>query len=141
MWSTVKYATNAENGLVGGSLDNKTTVDRTFRTHVLENRYLKVTLLPEFGGRIVSIIYKPTGHEQLYRAPVGVPYGIKGGTLYGATDELGYAAVENKVHVHDLHATILHLLGFDHEKLTYRYSGRDFRLTDVSGRVVKEISA
>ena len=66
-WSTVNYATDAENGFVGGSLDKKTIVDRTFRTHVLENRYLKVTLVPEFGGRILSIIYKPTGYEQLYR--------------------------------------------------------------------------
>src|ERR1700738_342505 len=81
-WSTVKYATNAENGFVSGSLDKKTIVDRTFKTHVLENRYLKVTLLPEFGGRILSIIYKPTGHEQLYRTEVGVPYGIKGGVFY-----------------------------------------------------------
>jgi hypothetical protein len=71
-WSTVNYATDAENGFVSGSLDKKTIVDRTFRTHVLENRYLKVTLLPEFGGRILSIIYKPTGHEQLYRTEVGV---------------------------------------------------------------------
>jgi arylsulfatase A-like enzyme len=60
---------------------------------------------------------------------------------YGATDEFGFAAVENKVHVHDLHATILHLMGIDHEKLTYRYSGRDFRLTDVHGTVVKDILA
>ena len=60
--------------------------------------------------------------------------GVKGGTAYGATDEFGFKAVENVVHVHDLHATILHLLGFDHERLTYRYAGRDFRLTDVSGR-------
>jgi hypothetical protein len=67
--------------------------------------------------------------------------GIKGGTIYGATDEFGFKAVENTVHVHDLHATILHLLGFDHEKFTYRYAGRDFRLTDVQGRVVKEIVA
>src|SRR6478735_4536062 len=81
-WSTVKYATDAENGFVSGSLDKKTIVDRTFRTHVLENRYLKVTLLPEFGGRSLSIIYKPTGHEQLYRTEVGVPYGIKGGIFY-----------------------------------------------------------
>jgi hypothetical protein len=81
-WSTVKYATNAENGFVGGSLDKTTIVDRTFRVHVLENRYLKVTLLPEFGGRILSIIYKPTGHEQLYRTEVGVPYGIEGDTFY-----------------------------------------------------------
>jgi hypothetical protein len=81
-WSTVNYATNPENGFVLGSLDKATIVDRSFRIHVLENRYLKVTLLPEFGGRILSIIYKPTGHEQLYRAQVGVPYGIKGDTFY-----------------------------------------------------------
>ena len=67
--------------------------------------------------------------------------GIKGGTVYGATDEFGFKAVENVVHVHDLHATILHQLGFDHEKLTYRYAGRDFRLTDVYGKVVREILA
>ncbi len=65
--------------------------------------------------------------------------GVKGGTVYGATDEFGFQAVENKVHVHDLQATILHLLGFDHEKLTYRYAGRDFRLTDVHGHVIKEV--
>ena len=67
--------------------------------------------------------------------------GVKGGMTYGATDEFGFAAVESKVHVHDLHATILHLLGFDHEKFTYRYAGRDFRLTDVHGKVVKGILA
>jgi hypothetical protein len=67
--------------------------------------------------------------------------GVKGGLMYGATDELGMNAVEKRVHVHDLHATILHLLGLDHEKLTYRYSGRDFRLTDVSGRVVRDVIA
>jgi hypothetical protein len=67
--------------------------------------------------------------------------GIKGGQVYGATDEFGYDVAENPVHVHDLHATILHLLGFDHEKLTYRYNGRDFRLTDVYGNVVKGLLA
>lgn len=65
--------------------------------------------------------------------------GIKGGTVYGATDDFGFRAEENPVHVHDLHATLLHLMGFDHEKLTYRYAGRDFRLTDVSGSVVHGI--
>ena len=65
--------------------------------------------------------------------------GIKGGMAYGATDEFGFAAVDKKVHIHDLHATMLHLMGIDHEKLTYRYSGRDFRLTDVAGTVVKDI--
>ncbi len=67
--------------------------------------------------------------------------GAKGGTIYGATDEFGAKAVENKVHIHDLHATILALLGFDHTKLTYRYNGRDFRLTDVAGNVVKGVIA
>jgi hypothetical protein len=67
--------------------------------------------------------------------------GIKGGIAHGATDEVGWHTVENKVHVHDLHATVLHLMGLDHEKLTYRYAGRDYRLTDVYGRVVKEILA
>jgi len=67
--------------------------------------------------------------------------GVRGGLMYGETDEFGMRAVENRVHVHDLHATILHLLGVDHEKLTYRYSGRDFRLTDVHGHVVHDIIA
>ena len=66
---------------------------------------------------------------------------MKGGTVFGATDEFGATATENKVHIHDLHATVLALLGFDHTKLTYRYNGRDFRLTDVSGNVVKGIMA
>ena len=67
--------------------------------------------------------------------------GVKGGLAYGSTDEFGYRAAENPVHVHDLHATILHLLGFDHTKLTYRHAGRDFRLTDVHGHVVRDILA
>ena len=67
--------------------------------------------------------------------------GVKGGTIHGATDEFGFKAVENPVSVHDLHATILHLLGIDHKRFTYRYAGRDFRLTDVHGHVVKEVIA
>ena len=67
--------------------------------------------------------------------------GIKGGMTYGATDDFGWKAVEKPVHVHDIHATILYLLGIDHTKLTYRYSGRDFRLTDVSGEVIHDIIA
>ena len=65
--------------------------------------------------------------------------GVKGGHSHGSSDDYGYEAVEGKVSIHDLHATILHLLGLDHEKLTYRYAGRDFRLTDVHGNVVKGI--
>jgi hypothetical protein len=65
--------------------------------------------------------------------------GVKGGVLLGKTDELGFNAVEDKVHVHDLNATILHLLGFDHTELVYRVQGRDFRLTDVHGHVVTKV--
>ncbi len=67
--------------------------------------------------------------------------GVRGGMSYGETDEFGFKAVVNRMHVHDLHATILHLLGIDHERLTYRHAGRDYRLTDVYGRVVNEILA
>jgi hypothetical protein len=67
--------------------------------------------------------------------------GVNAGTTYGATDDLGYAAVENPVHVHDLHATMLHLCGIDHRRLTFRTQGRDFRLTDVHGSLVKPLVA
>ncbi|MEX2300636.1 MAG: DUF1501 domain-containing protein [Bryobacterales bacterium] len=67
--------------------------------------------------------------------------GVKGGMTYGATDDFGFKAVENPVHINDLHATLLHLMGIDHEKLTYHYSGRDFRLTDVAGKVIHDIIA
>jgi hypothetical protein len=67
--------------------------------------------------------------------------GIKPGITLGESDELGFQAIKDKVHVNDLHATILHLLGFDHLRLTYRFQGRDFRLTDVAGRVVKPLLA
>ena len=67
--------------------------------------------------------------------------GVKPGIAYGATDDYGWFAAENKIHIHDLHATLLALLGMDHEHLTYRHAGRDFRLTDVEGHVVKDIFA
>ena len=67
--------------------------------------------------------------------------GIKGGVAHGATDEFGFRAVENRVNIHDLHATLLHQMGIDHEQLTYRFSGRDYRLTDVHGRVLHELIA
>jgi hypothetical protein len=66
---------------------------------------------------------------------------VKGGIAHGSTDDYGYFAQEDKVHINDLHATILYLLGLDHKKLTYRYAGRDFRLTDVAGEVVRGIMA
>ena len=67
--------------------------------------------------------------------------GVKGGFQYGATDDIGFEAVENRMHLHDLHATLLHLMGLNHERLTYRYAGRDFRLTDVHGHIATEIIA
>jgi uncharacterized protein (DUF1501 family) len=67
--------------------------------------------------------------------------GVKSGEAYGQTDEFGQFAIQNKVHMHDLHATILHLLGIDHERLIYRYAGRDFRLTDVYGKVIHQVIA
>ena len=67
--------------------------------------------------------------------------GVKGGTIHGATDDYGYHAVEDKVEIHDLHATMLHLLGVDHKRLTYRFGGRDMRLTDVHGEVITKILA
>lgn len=94
-------------------------------------------------GRTPTVEIENSGKSKLGRDhnPYGFSLwmaggGVRGGMSYGATDEFGFRAVENEVHVHDLHATILHLLGFDHERLTYRYAGRDFRLTDVAGRVV-----
>ena len=67
--------------------------------------------------------------------------GVRPGIVHGRTDEYGYYAVENKVHFHDLHATILHLMGIEHQQLTFRYSGRDFRLTDVHGEIVDDLVA
>jgi len=95
----------------------------------------------EFGRTPVA-----QGNDGRDHNPHGFTYflaggGIKPGISYGATDDYGYYSVANKVHIHDLHATMLHLLGLDHEKLTYRFAGRDFRLTDVHGNVVREILA
>ena len=67
--------------------------------------------------------------------------GVKGGMSYGETDEFGFGAIDQECHVHDLHATVLHQLGLDHKRLTFRFQGRDFRLTDVHGKVVREVLA
>ena len=95
----------------------------------------------EFGRTPVSEKSKGRDHNNHGFSVWLAGGGVKGGMTYGATDEFGFAAVEKKVHVHDLHATILHLMGIDHEQLTYHYSGRDFRLTDVHGVVVDGILA
>lgn len=93
----------------------------------------------EFGRAPTSEGQKGRDHDHYGYTVWLAGGGVKGGMAYGATDQFGCSAVENRVHVHDLHATILYLMGLDHEKLTYRYSGRDYRLTDVHGHVVKEI--
>ncbi|HWB00008.1 MAG TPA: DUF1501 domain-containing protein [Pirellulales bacterium] len=95
----------------------------------------------EFGRAPTSEGAKGRDHDHYGYTTWLAGGGVKGGFSYGATDQFGLSAVENRVHVHDLHATILHLMGLDHEKLTYRYSGRDFRLTDVHGRVIHDIVA
>ncbi len=95
----------------------------------------------EFGRTPTSEGAKGRDHHSLGFTMWLAGGGVKGGFVYGATDEFGFQAVENRMHVHDLHATILHLMGLDHEKLTYHYSGRDFRLTDVHGQVAHAILA
>jgi Protein of unknown function (DUF1501) len=95
----------------------------------------------EFGRTPYSEGAKGRDHHSLGFSMWLAGGGVKGGFVHGATDELGMQAVVDRMHVHDLHATILHLMGLDHERLTYRYSGRDFRLTDVGGRVAREILA
>ncbi|HHT9138227.1 MAG TPA: DUF5107 domain-containing protein [Candidatus Wunengus sp. YC60] len=81
-WDTYKYELSQDNTIVEGSFDGVTITQQTFKSWVLENKYLKVTVVPEFGGRIISIIYKPTGHEELYRNPVGVPYSVGEDVFY-----------------------------------------------------------
>ena len=95
----------------------------------------------EFGRTPTSEGSKGRDHDHFGFTTWMAGGGVKPGFTYGATDRFGFAAVENRVHVHDLHATILHLMGLDHEKLTYHYSGRDFRLTDVHGVVLDDIIA
>jgi hypothetical protein len=133
---------------------NATNSDEPFAAVIkdLKSRgLLKDTLVvcgSEFGRTPVMEIGSGAGGVQNGRDhnPFGFTMwlaggGVKGGTVYGATDDFGFKAIEKPCHVHDLHATILHLLGIDHTKLTYRYSGRDFRLTDVAGNVIHEIVA
>ncbi len=110
----------------------------------LANRGLLDSTLVIWGGEFgrLPIVQKGSGgrdHNPHANTVWMAGGGIKGGVSYGATDEIGFKASENRVNVHDMHATILHLMGLDHKKLTYRYNGRDFRLTDVHGNVVKEI--
>jgi hypothetical protein len=93
----------------------------------------------EFGRTPTSQGAKGRDHHSLGFSMWLAGGGVKGGLVHGATDEFGFRAIDKRMHVHDLHATVLHLMGLDHERLTFRYSGRDFRLTDVSGQVAREI--
>ena len=97
----------------------------------------------EFGRTPYNDQAEPPGREHHHQAFSSwlAGGGVKGGIVHGATDDYGVAVAEDRVHVHDFHATILHLLGLDHERLTYRHAGRDYRLTDVSGNVVEKILA
>ncbi len=141
------YVWDQHGGLVRGHTKNALAVDKPISgllTDLKQRGLLEDTLIvwgTEFGRTPVA-----QGKDGRDHNPAGFTVwlsgaGVKSGYSHGATDEFGYYAQEDKVHMHDLHATILHLLGLDHEKLTYRYAGRDFRLTDVYGEVVKEILA
>ena len=106
---------------------------RTISLHILDaHGRTPVAELPQLSGR---------DHNHYGFTCWLAGGGVKGGQTYGSTDEFGFAAADKPVHVHDLHATMLQLLGFDHTRLTYRYAGRDFRLTDVHGNVVEEMIA
>ena len=133
--------------LTGGMTKNCAAIDKPIAALLedLDNRGMLEDTLVIWGGEFGRTPDDPTtdgrGHNNKGFSMWLAGGGVKKGLAYGATDEHGYEAVEGKVHTHDLHATILHLLGLDHEKLTYKHGGRDFRLTDVHGKVVKDILA
>ncbi|MEN9672164.1 MAG: hypothetical protein RL553_429, partial [Planctomycetota bacterium] len=133
--------------LTGGMTKNCAAIDKPIAALLedLDNRGMLDDTLVIWGGEFGRTPDDPTtdgrGHNNKGFSMWLAGGGVKSGMVYGATDEHGYEAVEGKVHTHDLHATILHLLGLDHEKLTYKHGGRDFRLTDVHGKVVKGILA
>lgn len=135
-------------GLYQGHTKNAAEVDKPIAGFLsdLKARGLLEDTLVLWGGEFGRTPTCQQGSDGRDHNPNGFTMwmaggGVKGGFAYGATDDYGYYAVENKMHVNDLHATILHLLGMDHERLTYRYAGRDFRLTDVAGKVAKDILA
>ena len=133
--------------LTSGMVRNCAQIDRPIAALLddLQQRGMLDETLVVWGGEFGRTPDDPTtdgrGHNNKGYCMWLAGGGVKGGFVHGATDDYGYEAIDGKVHTHDLHATMLHLLGLDHEKLTYRYGGRDFRLTDVKGRVVREILA
>jgi hypothetical protein len=134
-------------GLGSGMVRNCAQIDRPIAGLLqdLEQRGMLEDTLVVWGGEFGRTPDDPTtdgrGHNNTGYSMWLAGGGVRGGFVHGATDELGYEAVTGKVHIHDLHATILHLLGLDHERLTYRHGGRNFRLTDVKGNVVREVLA
>lgn len=136
-----------QHGNMADHADRAKTIDQPIaallkdlkRTGMLEDTLLVWTT--EFGRTPGVDGDKGRGHHSACFSSWMAGAGIKGGISYGNTDEIGATVAENRVHVHDFHATILHLLGIDHERLTYRNAGRDFRLTDVHGNIVKDILA
>ena len=152
-WGWDFHGTSDKNGLRGGLTDKCTSVDKPIAALIRDLRdrgLLDETLIicgGEFGrtpfreGRTAASNVLGRDHYPDCFTMWMAGGGVKGGYSYGATDELGFSVTENKVHIHDFQATIMHLLGFDHERLTYRFQGRDFRLTDVHGKVVKDLIA
>ncbi len=152
-WGWDFHGTSVKNGIEGGLTEKCASVDRPIAALIrdLKDRgLLDETLVicgGEFGrtpfreGRTAASSVLGRDHYPDCFTMWMAGAGVKGGFSYGATDELGFSVTENKVHIHDFQATIMHLLGFDHERLTYRFQGRDFRLTDVHGSVVKDLLA
>jgi hypothetical protein len=134
--------------LIKGHTKNAAEVDKPIAglLHDLKSRGLLEDTLVLWGGEFGRTPVAQGSADGRDHNPEGFTMwmaggGVKPGIAYGATDDYGYFAAENKVHIHDLHATLLHILGMDHEKLTYRFAGRDFRLTDIHGHVVKDVLA
>jgi uncharacterized protein (DUF1501 family) len=144
---THSYKWDQHSNLKGGHSKNALEVDKPIAGLLkdLKTRGLLEDTLVIWGGEFGRTPTAQDGNGRDHN-PHGFTIwmaggGVRGGLSYGETDDYGYHSVVDKVHVNDLHATILHLLGIDHERLTYRHAGRDFRLTDVAGRVVQKIIA
>jgi hypothetical protein len=145
LWHGAGQPWDHHGDIEGNMKKNSAEIDQpiaAFLTDLKQRDMLKDTLVlwgGEFGRTPTSEGGNGRDHNHYGFTVWMAGGGIRGGTVYGATDEFGFKAEENPTSVHDLHATMLHLLGFDHERLTYRYAGRDFRLTDVHGRVIRDI--
>jgi len=126
-------------GALIGDLKQRGLLDETLVIWGGEFGRTPTVELPKAGSNAGTISGRDHNHHGFTMLLAGG--GVKGGQVYGATDEFGFRAVEDPMHVHDLHATILALLGFDHERLTFRHAGRDFRLTDVHGEVARRLIA